>query len=91
MKKILLLTPFLFFACSSGDDESDCKETWKYKEYCRKSSNCGWCEPESEASVREREFKCSELDGIKEGTEIHLSERDSDCFKFYRKFIKKVK
>ena len=92
MKRLLLITPFLFFGCSSRDDDSnkDCTQKWEYKEYCKKSYNCGWCEPENEAAIKTKDFKCSELNGISEGTEIHLSERDSDCFKFYRKYIKKV-
>lgn len=91
MKKLLLLIPIIILSCSgSSDDDSDCRQTWQYKEYCKKTYNCGWCEPESEASIKERPFKCSELDGIKEGSEIHLSERDSDCFKFYRKYIKRI-
>lgn len=89
MKRLLLITPFLFFACSSSDD-NDCSQKWEYKEYCKKTSNCGTCISESEATLRTSTFSCDELKNISEGTEIHLSERDSDCFKFYRKYIKKV-
>lgn len=88
MKKLLFLIP-LIIACSRED--SDCKQTWEYTEYCKKTYDCGSCQLESSSYTKTREFKCDEVAGIKEGTEVHLSERDDSCFKFYRRYIKRIK
>lgn len=90
MKKLILLTPLILFACSSSDDH-DCTQKWEYKEYCKSpSTTCGHCTTESNEPINSREFKCEEVSGIKEGQEVYLSERDNGCIKFYRRYIKRL-
>lgn len=85
MKKLLLLTPFIFFACSSSNRDEPCKQTWKVTEWSRYD-----CSPASESTpvTAERTFNCDEVKDIKEGQTVTY--KTEGCYKYYRIYNKRV-
>ncbi|WP_086985083.1 hypothetical protein [Elizabethkingia miricola] len=84
MKKLLLITPFLFFACSR-DSDTVCQQTWQVSEWTRYD-----CSPANESEHRsvERTFKCDEVKDIKEGQTVVY--KTDGCYKYYRIYNKRV-